>query len=359
MKPFRFSKDKLSNYLNNWITAASNYGNSGTARIGHLDGWRGVAIGIVLISHFALLPEWFPFERALFGRMGVDFFFVLSGVLMANILFVKRTPLKTFYQRRASRILPVFFLFVTIVYGVSWIQGASTETENYFYTLFFLRSYVPLTSDIWNTDLPIGHIWSLNVEEHCYVILSLITLPLWLRKREYLVLGALGLATMVVHYLYVRFPEITAGRYPVRTETAAGHLMLSAAYFMVRNRFLPYIKPWMPAAALVIGVAAYSEYAAWYMSWVVSPFAFAFAVNHVDKLPSACLSFLAFRPLRLLGIWSYSIYLWQHPYYKLGVQGEVQFPGSTLVYLLLAIGTALVSFYIVENPIRRHINTRF
>lgn len=359
MKLLLFGYNKFSTYLNDWIATASNYGHNGSLRVSHYDGWRGVAIGIVLISHFAFIPDWFPFERAFIGRLGVDFFFVLSGVLMANILFVKRTPLKTFYKRRASRILPVFVLFVSVVYGVSWAQGSSDETGNYFYTLFFLRSYLPVTEDIWRTDLPISHIWSLNVEEHCYVILSLITLPLWLRKREFLVLGVLGLATMVIHYIYVRFPEITAGRFHVRTETAAGHLMLSAGYFMIRERFLPYIKSWMPLAAIVIGIACYSEFAVWYMSWVVAPFAFAFAVNHVDKLPSAFLSFLVFRPLQLLGFWSYSIYLWQHPFYKLGVQGNIQFPGSTIVYLALAIGTALFSFYFVENPLRRYINTRW
>ena len=60
--------------------------------IEYLDGWRGVAIGMVLLSHFFRLSY-----NA--GRFGVDLFFVLSGFLMARILFEQRTPIAAFYRR--------------------------------------------------------------------------------------------------------------------------------------------------------------------------------------------------------------------------------------------------------------------
>ncbi|MER8439084.1 hypothetical protein NKH36_02770 [Mesorhizobium sp. M1312] len=55
---------------------------SSRTRLAHLDGWRGLSIVLVLIGHF------FPVPGINLGVMGVEFFFVLSGRLMAEILFV-------------------------------------------------------------------------------------------------------------------------------------------------------------------------------------------------------------------------------------------------------------------------------
>ena len=89
-----------------------------------LDGWRGIAILLVLQAHFL------PINYIHTGRFGVDVFFVLSGLLMSNILFVKRTPLKIFYVRRISRIFPVFFVFVITVYLFSYFVN-NLEYKNY------------------------------------------------------------------------------------------------------------------------------------------------------------------------------------------------------------------------------------
>ena len=55
--------------------------------------------------HFAPLPG------INFGRMGVELFFVLSGRLMAEILFVRRFPIPAFFRRRIARVWPALFLF--------------------------------------------------------------------------------------------------------------------------------------------------------------------------------------------------------------------------------------------------------
>ena len=60
--------------------------------IDYLDGWRGLAIALVLQSHFLAIGGFNS------GRLGVHVFFVLSGLLMGRILFIKRVPLGTFQQ---------------------------------------------------------------------------------------------------------------------------------------------------------------------------------------------------------------------------------------------------------------------
>ena len=74
----------------------------------YLDGWRGLAIAFLLVGHF------FPVPGINFGRVGVDFFFVLSGLLMCRLLFIKEVPIKTFYKRRIARIFPVVLLSLAV-----------------------------------------------------------------------------------------------------------------------------------------------------------------------------------------------------------------------------------------------------
>src|SRR5690606_14066044 len=117
-----------------------------------------------------------------FGRLGVDLFFVLSGLLMSRILYERRVPLKTFYWRRASRILPVFFLFIASMFTLAQVRELDWPTIEVIASLAFLRTYFPDVS-IWQSAVPIGHLWSLNVEEHAYIILALIAAIPFARER--------------------------------------------------------------------------------------------------------------------------------------------------------------------------------
>lgn len=313
-------------------------------RVAVLDGWRGLAILLVLQSHFL------PFIRIDSGELGVSIFFCLSGMLMSEILFVKRVPLDTFYKRRISRIVPAFVLFVCVVYGAAAWAGIGRSGTEFLSTLLFLRTYIPSTPDIWNTGLPIGHLWSLNVEEHCYVFLSLLTLWAGFRGREAWVLAATSVAGMVAYYVYVHTPSMAHTSFEIRTETAAPFLLSSAAYFLVRDRFAHLVKPWMPLVALVPAAHAFLPGAHWWESAIVAPLSLAFAVNHLQQSALAMQRVLEWQPLRQLGIWSYSVYLWQQPFYVY----RTSFPPG--VALLAAMVAALLSFYLLERPAREWIN---
>ncbi len=316
-------------------------------RVDYLDGWRGLAIVLVLQSHFL------PSHAIDSGQLGVDIFFCLSGLLMSNLLFVKRVSLVHFYKRRISRILPAFLLFITVVYGLAAWAGIGRGWNEIVASALFLRTYLPAQPDIWSTGLPIGHLWSLNVEEHSYVFLSLLTLVAVLRKREAWVLAAVSAATMALYYVYDTTPRIAATSFEIRTEIAASFLLVSAGYFLVKHRVAPHVRPWMPMLALGLAVPGYLPHAHWWVSAIVSPLALAFCVNHLAMTPSAVRQALAAWPLRRMGIWSYSIYLWQQPFYDY----KASFPAGLAV--VGALLTGLASFYLFENPCRDWINKRW
>src|SRR5215831_9167674 len=97
-------------------------------RISELDGLRGVAVAMVLLWHFVgttISPDLGALSRIvsnvfLFGRTGVDLFFVLSGFLIIGILADRRESdafFAPFYLRRAARILPPYFLLLAVFWS--------------------------------------------------------------------------------------------------------------------------------------------------------------------------------------------------------------------------------------------------
>jgi len=326
------------------VVDSSAHGASSLERVPYLDGWRGMAIAFVLVDHFLTISG---FES---GTLGVNIFFCLSGLLMSRILYVKRTRLGTFYKRRISRILPVFVLFVVTVFGAAFLMGKPHSWLEFISTLTFLRTYIPETPNIWNAGIPIGHLWSLNIEEHCYLLMSVIILPLILRGREGVVLIGLAVLATLMYIVYKKVPAVSVTMPELRTETASVTLLASAGYYLVKKRWTAYVRPWMPITAFAIAVLSYSRLFPWWSGFLIAPFMLAFAVNHLGETYAFVRTTLATAPIRLLGIWSYSIYLWQHPFQAY----KGSFP--TGVAFILAMSTGIVSFYLYENPTRTWLN---
>lgn len=121
----------------------------------------------------------------------------------------------------------------------------------------------------------------------------------------------------------------------------------------------PFVRPWMPLVTFAAAVMCYERDAHWAASWALSPFLLAFSVNHLDAIPRSIKRLLSNSLLRLLGVCSYSIYLWQQPFYHLAVDSGGLFPSARIVFLAMACLTGLASFYMIENPIRRCLNNRW
>jgi peptidoglycan/LPS O-acetylase OafA/YrhL len=332
--------------LETTVASAAAHGPSELRHIDYLDGWRGLAIALVLQAHFFSLPG---INRS--GRLGVDVFFVLSGLLMSRILFVKRVPLDVFYKRRISRIFPVFLLYVAAVYGAAYWLGRE-ERHNIFWTITFLRTYLPVGSDSFLADIPILQLWSLNVEEHCYIFLGLLTLVAPLKGREGPVLLLVGAASIAIHFAYRALPAIAPISCEARTEAAAGHLLVSAGYYLVRRRAVPFVRPWMPLAAASGAAACHADIAPWWLTVILSPLLLAFAVNHLSESPLWFRSALAWPLLRLLGVWSYSIYLWHGPFASHDYFGH----NGNVASCAAGVAAGVASFYLFENPLRTWMN---
>lgn len=323
---------------------------TGIPRVGAWDGWRGAAITLVLCGHFFDIPGLWE------DRMGVDVFFVLSGMLMSTILFDERLSLKDFYIRRLSRVYPVLLAYVLAVSLFAWTRGFDFTLSEITASLLFIRTYYPSVPSIWSSEIATGHLWSLNVEEHAYVVLSLITLIHVSRKSIGLLLLGLGLISVTLgFYQYNTLPTDDFKLYLIRTESAIVFIFFSAGYGLLKRQANWQGNPIRTVTCLLGALVCYTEPMPLWLIFSVSPILLSIAVNHLDDLPKFLDWFFSLKPLKYLGICSYSIYIWQQFFFEY----LWAFPIPNLMVGCLAVTTGIASYHCLEYPTRQFINSRW
>ena len=216
------------------------------ARIPELDGLRGIAILLVLGWHFTgMLMD--PSDGAvqeiiwrfgIFGQSGVDLFFVLSGFLIVGIVVDNRTSptlFRTFYARRALRILPPYLLLVfsfaiaSAIFGRTYYLGRdlplwSLLTFSQNWVMSYIRDFGPAG---------ISATWSLTIEEQFYLVAPaiIIFLP---RRFLWPALIAVGLTSIAARSIcFALYPENVYAPYvltPLRLDGLSAGGLIAIAY---------------------------------------------------------------------------------------------------------------------------------
>jgi len=116
-----------------------------------LDGLRAISIALVLAGHAIKVgPHSFAFSAlCLHADLGVRTFFIISGFLITTLLLSERSQsgsisLRSFYIRRALRILPAFFLFVGCVALLSIFGVTPVPSWFWLYVLTYTVDFAPL-----------------------------------------------------------------------------------------------------------------------------------------------------------------------------------------------------------------------
>jgi peptidoglycan/LPS O-acetylase OafA/YrhL len=142
------------------------------SRIAELDGLRGIAILSVVLMHYFYNPDpnlkgpIHQIQRIFaLGWSGVDLFFVLSGFLIGGILMdQRRSPsyFKTFYLRRAFRILPVYYLWICLFIAFVLVGGPLLRAHTH-------SGQLPaLNFDIYQHFLFLQNLWEVNYTTLAY-----------------------------------------------------------------------------------------------------------------------------------------------------------------------------------------------
>jgi peptidoglycan/LPS O-acetylase OafA/YrhL len=306
-------------------------------RIPSLDGLRAMSILMVLVAHLASTGRAWRFLSA-YGTTGVRMFFVISGYLITTLLLKEQArsaaiDLRGFYVRRAYRILPAagaFMLFALVVYWreFTWINiGAML-----LYLVNFDRS----------TPWIVGHLWSLSVEEQFYLAWPGALKKLFPRKVE--VLCAVMVMSPVFSALCFHF-KVPGGGYPM-FPAVADNLAAGCLLAIVASR-VPAIN--LPSALIMLlAVLLIPFYPAdspsktifqLFILWPLMNFSMAGILLHVVRKPYRVLNA---RPVVWLGQISYSLYLWQQPFFFAKNQPAYK--------LLFGLALACISYYWIEKP---------
>lgn len=304
----------------------------------YLDGWRGISILAVLVGHFGSIT---PINT---GRLGVELFFCLSGRLMAGILFVEQYPLPAFLWRRISRVWPALWTFVVLVAITAAIQGMTIPARHIAGSLTFTENYVSIFS---GHVKALDHLWSLAVEEWAYLILAVVALICRRKGISPLPIMVAGAVLCMINGLVQTMAGGDYWQVYWRTDVRLSAILLPCvAFLLLRDK---RVWPWLPVIAGIAGVILNFNRVPDPLKYTFGTVLLSIAMATIDAAPEWIRSVLSWSWLRRIGLWSFSLYLWQQPFV------EATF-APTGVRLAAAVIIALASFSLVENPARRLLN---
>ncbi len=325
-----------------------------------LDVFRGIAIIAVVIYHYHHLLN--------FGNLGVDLFFVISGLLVGGILtreFEKdhRINIPKFLLQRGFKIWPSYYFFLTFGSLLAFLLYQKThpafiipfrDIERY---VFFYQNYVEEPIH-WTFD----HVWSLCVEEHFYIMLPLLffTIQLFVnRKNKIRVLYMfvflaiiMGVVFKYISLYYTRTGDTYTGTHN-RIDALAWGVLLN----LVLTHYGEKLKSirWLPVLSIIgTGLFAVAVYINQHTENIVYhkivlqsfiPICFFMTIMGVYYL-----DFSKFYILRAIGYYSYNWYLW-HPMF-VWIITDLLGPGriGLSVYLVISLVMAILATVIVEEP---------
>ena len=314
------------------------------------------------------------------GFLGVEVFFVISGFLITRGLVKEwrrfgRIDLKSFWRRRALRLLPALFLLLATILtltallepgNLSKLQADTLAALSYvtnWFLIFDNQSYF----EAWDRPSMLGHLWSLAIEEQFYLLWPLVlafAIKI-IRIRLLVVLVLLGALASYAGMAWLFNPSEAAdtSRIYYGTDTRLGALLLGSvlAFLFGSGRKVSGLL----SASLVnlVGVAAIAFlavlalaldqdhpllYRGGFLAASLTSCVLIASLGHPESMISRL---MGVGPLRWLGVRSYGIYLWHWPIFLLA------WPQTSDLKLFAAqvaatVFVASISYRFLEVPAR-------
>jgi peptidoglycan/LPS O-acetylase OafA/YrhL len=329
-----------------------------------LDGLRGIAVILVFIFHSLgpLTANAGPIPYM--GWLGVDLFFVLSGFLITSILLRARDAenyYKVFYARRALRILPLYYLALTL--------SLLTTRDHYSFRaqIWFWLNLSNLAT-AFNPMLIswLSHYWSLAVEEQFYVIWPAVVRRLnpiaLFNLCVIVILSLLAVRNIpVIRALSFRWGDLLYRLTPFWVDTLCGGALLAVTVYRWPNigRLRTLLRIACPtSAAAFLLITRFGLLTRFGYTVVVVCFT---SLVGLTLYPGVLARFLSLRILTATGRYSYCIYL-THPilimhgshfyrYLTLGRGRTSAVIAVSCSEFLTAFGVAALSYRFIERPI--------
>ncbi|MEH6386426.1 MAG: acyltransferase family protein [Pseudomonas profundi] len=329
-----------------------------------IDGLRAVAVVPVIFFHAG-------FEAMAGGFVGVDIFFVISGYLITSILYSEIQnggfSLARFYERRVRRLYPALTLVTLFCIPFAWWWMLPSEFREFLYSIAAIQLFASNIYFWWDTDYfstgaeltPLLHTWSLAVEEQFYLFFPLGLLLVRQLDKRLLIAGivlAIAAGILLATRLTVTHPSASFYLLPSRAwELLTGALLaLTAQYWSSTTRWLSETLSLAGLALIVIAVFTFDAQTPFPGIYALAPvMGTALIIGFADHRTGVG-KLLALPPVVLIGLMSYSAYLWHQPLFAfarirtLNNLDTVDFLGLIVLTFVLAY----LSWRYVESPFR-------
>lgn len=285
-----------------------------------LDFLRGVAILSVIglhielpTTHYAILNLFMDPFRQMGGR-GVDLFFVLSGFLVGGLLLKEYRDTgavngRRFLIRRAFKIWPAYYVFILF----------NAVARHHPLNTFLLANLLHLQNYMGSS---LAQTWSLAIEEHFYIFLSLFLV--WAARKRFSATRLLQiLGGMCLVALLLRSNDALHGRLDEafrhtqdRMDSLLYGVMLATLYWLLPEKFEALTRRKWPLIAVTAAAAGLMYWMPDYpvfdrsIGYTLVALGMVAFVSLVFKHASAINGWLAYRLIAWVGLYSYGIYLW-------------------------------------------------
>jgi peptidoglycan/LPS O-acetylase OafA/YrhL/lysophospholipase L1-like esterase len=343
-----------------------------------LDGLRALSVIAVILYHADV--SWLPG-----GFLGVEVFFVVSGFLITSLMLEERAAkgrvnLRTFWIRRARRLLPALFV-VLVATAIAVATFATDSAPDFRRDVVPALSYVSNWWQIWfvetpyfaASDLPVlRHLWSLAVEEQWYLVWPLVFVVLvkFPRHLAATITALFGAGAVVATaLLWLPDSESRTNFLYLSTPTRASGLLLGAALALGWRRD-GSVRRWLTVtldvAALVcflaLGSAATTVHVndeSLYRGWLAATSVISVILIVVAVRPSRSVvrTVLGSLPFASIGRRSYGLYLWHWPIFVVGDARE-----DTTNLVVCSVVTVMINevcFRLIEQPARKGVIGRW
>jgi peptidoglycan/LPS O-acetylase OafA/YrhL len=281
---------------------------------------------------------------------------VISGFLITSLLLSEqakrgRVSLKAFYARRSLRIFPAAYAYLSVVAILSLTSIISISGSDFWHAATYTINYLP--DPAWY----VGHLWSLAVEEQFYLLWPLAFVTLGPRRATWAAAGFILLAPVARlsnRLFLIGTPYHDLEMFPMVADSLAMGCLLARLrdWLETQDWYLKLFRPTFSLLLLALvlvtnrlmGHTLVSVFGTSIVNIGLAILIHRSVYQSHDWVGQA----LNWKPLAMVGVLSYSLYLWQQLFLNRHSSAWVNaFPQN----LLFAVAASLVSYLLLEKPL--------
>ncbi|MDB0053785.1 acyltransferase [Candidatus Pelagibacter sp.] len=339
-----------------------------------IDGLRAIAVISVIIYH----AQFTFFSKKILpgGFIGVDIFFVISGYLITSIILKELVinnnfSFKNFYLRRARRILPPIFIVILFTFPLFIFLLFPSQlvelSKSVFFTLIFGSNfYFYFSGLVYGAESgllkPFLHTWSLSVEEQFYIFFPLILIIIFKYIKKYLlhtfIIGfifSLALAIWGSEY----HPSLTFYALPTRGwEILAGSILAYLNLSQSKKKFSNYggVFEFTGLVLIIYALIFFNDTIRHPSIKTLLPVLGVSLIIWFSKKDQIISNLLSSKIMVKVGLISYSLYLWHYPLFAYHRYLNFDLGNfKKLEIIIFSFILAILTYLFIEKPTRNKL----